>query len=42
MTMRVDLLLDALPVMGYGMIGIFLVIGVMIGVVTVLNRWFDT
>ena len=36
--MRVDLLLDVLPVMGYGIFGIFLVTGVIIGVVTVLSR----
>ena len=42
MTMHVDLLLDALPVIGYGILGIFLVTGVMIGVVTVLNRRFDS
>ena len=41
MAFHVDLLLDALPVMGYGMLGIFLVTGVIVGVVTILNRWCD-
>ncbi len=35
--MRVDLLMDALPVMGYGYLGIFIVTGVIIGVVSLLN-----
>ena len=37
--MRVDLLLDALPVMGTGYLGIFIVTGVIIGVVTLLNKF---
>ena len=37
--MRVDLLLAVLPVMGYGMLGIFVVTGVIIGVVNLLNKW---
>ena len=36
--MRVDLLLAVLPIMGYGMLGIFIVTGIIIGVVTVLNK----
>ena len=36
--MRVDLLLEALPIMGTGMVGIFLVTGVIIGLVTILNK----
>ena len=37
--MRVDLLMPVLPIMGYGMLGIFIVTGVIIGVVTLLNYW---
>ena len=37
--LRVDLLLAVLPIMGYGMLGIFIVTGVIIGVVTLLNKW---
>jgi NSS family neurotransmitter:Na+ symporter len=39
--MRIDLLLSVLPVMGYGMLGIFIVTGIIIGCVTVLgfNIW---
>ena len=36
--MRVDLLLQALPVMGTGYLGIFIVTGVIIGVVSLLNK----
>ncbi len=36
--MRVDLLLEALPVMGIGYLGIFVVTGVIIAVVTLLNK----
>lgn len=39
--MRVDLLLNVLPVMGWGMLGIFLVTGVIIGIVVLLNKWND-
>jgi len=39
MALRVDLLVEVLPIMGYGMLGIFLVTGVIIGVVTLLNKW---
>ena len=35
--MRVDLLMDALPVMGNGYLGIFIVTGVIIAVVYLLN-----
>ena len=38
--MRVDLLLNVLPIMGYGMLGIFLVTGILIGCVAALNRFF--
>ena len=37
--MRVDYLMNVLPIMGYGMLGIFIVTGVIIGVVTLLNNW---
>jgi hypothetical protein len=37
--MRVDLLLNVLPIMGYGMLGIFVVTGIIIGIVTLLNQW---
>ena len=36
--MRVDLLLEALPVMGTGYLGIFIVTGMIIAVVTLLNK----
>ena len=39
--MRVDLLLEALPVMGAGYLGIFVVTGVIIGVVSLLARIRD-
>ena len=37
--MRVDLLLNVLPVMGYGMLGIFIVTGIIISIVMLLNKW---
>ena len=37
--MRLDLLAEALPVMGTGYLGIFLVTGVIIAVVTLLNKF---
>ena len=39
--LRVDLLLNVLPIMGYGMLGIFIVTGVIILVVTLLNKLFS-
>ena len=36
--MRVDLLMEALPVMGAGYLGIFIVTGVIIGTVTLLTK----
>lgn len=36
--MRVDLLIAALPIMGTGYLGIFVVTGVIIGVVYLLNK----
>ena len=37
--MRVDLLMNALPVMGTGYLGIFIVTGIIILVVNLLNKW---
>ena len=37
--MRVDLFWKVLPVMGYGMLGIFIVTGIIIGIVMLLNKW---
>ena len=39
--MRVDLLMEALPIMGTGYLGIFLVTGVIIGVVAILKKLTD-
>ena len=39
--MRVDLLVEALPIMGTGYLGIFIVTGVIIGVVTLLKKLTD-
>ena len=39
--MRVDLLMEALPIMGTGYLGIFIVTGVIIGVVTILRKMTD-
>ena len=36
--MRFDLLMEALPVMGTGYLGIFVVTGVIIAVVALLNK----
>lgn len=36
--MRLDYLMDALPVIGWGMLGTFVVVSVIIGVVAVLNK----
>lgn len=36
--MRVDLFMEALPVIGTGYLGIFIVTGVIIAVVTLLNK----
>ena len=38
MTFRPDLLLAVLPIMGYGMLGIFIVTGIIIGCVTLLKK----
>ena len=38
MELRVDYLLNALPIMGCGMLGIFIVTGVIILSVSLLNR----
>lgn len=39
--MRVDLLMEALPIMGTGYLGIFIVTGVIIGVVGLLRKLTD-
>ena len=39
--MRVDLLMEALPIMGTGYLGIFIVTGVIIGVVVILKKLTD-
>ena len=39
MTLHWDLLWSVLPVMGYGMAGVFLITGVIIGAVKLLNKW---
>ena len=39
--MRVDLLMEALPIMGTGYLGIFIVTGVIIGVITILRKLTD-
>ena len=36
--MHVDLLLEALPIMGTGYLGIFIVTGVILGVVSLLRK----
>ncbi len=38
---RPDYMLKVLPVMGYGMLGIFLVTGFLIGIVKLLNRFSE-
>ena len=40
--MNFDLLLNALPIMGIGYLGIFIMTGVLIGVVTLLNALTDS
>ena len=39
--MRVDLLLNVLPIMGFGMLGIFIVTGVIIGIISLLKKLTD-
>lgn len=41
MEIRVDYFMEALPIMGTGMLGIFIVIGVIIGAVALLNKIFN-
>ena len=36
--MRMDLLIEALPIVGVGYLGIFIVTGVIIAVVSLLNK----
>ncbi len=35
--MNIELLLEALPIMGFGYLGIFIMTGILIGVVSLLN-----
>lgn len=37
-TFRLDLLMEVLPIMGIGMLGIFIVTGILIGAVALLNK----
>ena len=39
--MRLDLLMEALPIMGTGYLGIFIVTGVIIGMVSLLRKMTD-
>ena len=39
--MRLDLLMDALPIMGTGYLGIFVVTGVIIGIISLLTKCLD-
>jgi len=39
--MRVDLLMEALPIMGAGYLGIFVVTGVIIGIISLLRKYTD-
>ena len=39
--MRVDLLMEALPIMGIGYLGIFIVTGVIIGIISLLKKLTD-
>ena len=39
--MCVDLLMEALPIMGTGYLGIFVVTGVIIGIISLLRRFTD-
>lgn len=37
---RPDLLMEVLPIMGIGMLGVFIVTGVLVGAVALLNKLF--
>ena len=39
MVIRIDLLIHVIPVVLWGMLGIFVVTGVIIGAVTLLNKY---
>ena len=39
--MRADLLMEALPIMGIGYLGIFIVTGVIIGIISLLKKLTD-
>ena len=36
--MRIDLLMNVLPIMGWGMLGIFIVTGMIVAIVMLLNH----
>lgn len=36
---RPDLMVEVLPIVGYGMLGIFIVTGIIIGAVALLNKF---
>ncbi len=40
--LNIDFFLNALPIMGYGYLGIFIVTGVIIAVVSLLNKIFGS
>lgn len=42
MALRVDYLLAVLPILGIGMLGIFIVTGIIIGTVALLNKLTGT
>lgn len=39
--LSVENLLTVLPIMGYGMLGIFIVTGIIIGIVSLLNKMIN-
>ena len=39
--LSIENLLAVMPIMGYGMLGIFIVTGIIIGVVTLLNKFMS-
>ncbi len=40
--MRIDLLMEALPIMGTGYLGIFIVTGIIIAAVALLNKFTNS
>ena len=39
---RPDLMVAVLPIMGTGMLGIFIVTSIIIGIVSLLNKWSNS